>query len=444
MSTCLKYTLKPDISFPNMTGTTSTGRITAVNNALITVLLPYARLGDICYIHTKKREIPAKVVSFQNQTAQLAPLAEVDGLSQGCLVFNTGKPLILKLPKNLLGKVFNVLGEPYEAGIKLENDEPSINILVNPTKTTEIRPQLNQQLITGIRSIDTFCPLAYGQRIGLFAGAGVGKSTLLGMIASRTQADLTVIALVGERSREVPDFLNDVLDKNSLKRAVVVVSTSEESSARRALAPYTATAIAEYFRQQGKNVLLLVDSLTRTARAIREIGLSKGELPIRQGLPASVYSELPLLLERAGCNHSGTITAIYTVLTQYDQAQDALGDEVKSLLDGHIILDPKIAEQGILPAFDISASISRLQNKILNLKQLQDITILKKAASDLKHDKDILLLGGTPTKSLEAALSIEKDLNNFICQTPNEEQILNLQTEITLMVKKYNEALNQT
>ena len=360
------------LNLPCTDGITSYGYVSAITEQLITAKINYAKLGDYCEIESYDKPIPAQVVSFNDSFIKLAPLDLPAGIHLGSRVKNYGYPLFLNTPKDLLGRIIDVLGnelhftKPKNANSNISEKNGILNIL--PIRNNILdKPQINQQLYTGVKCIDAFCPIGYGQRLGLFSGAGVGKSTLLGMIAKNAKVDVTVIALVGERSREVPEFINDVLGKEGLKKSIVVVSTIDETPSRRALAPQVATAIAEDFRARGKNVLLLVDSLTRTARAIREIGLSNGEIPIRQGYPPSVYSALPKLLERAGTTPEGSITAIYTVLTYTDQKQDALGEEIKSLVDGHIVLEPKLAEQGILPAFDITNSISRLQNKLLHI-----------------------------------------------------------------------------
>jgi type III secretion protein N (ATPase) len=273
---------------------------------------------------------------------------------------------------------------------------------------------------TGIRAIDGFCTLAYGQRIGLFAPAGVGKSTLLGAMARGAAVDVVVAALVGERGREVNEFITDVLGPEGQKRAIVVVSTGDEPPLRRAYAPRTATAIAEYHRSHGRRVLLLVDSLTRAARALREIGLAAGEIPVRHGFTPSVYAELPRLLERAGTDEHGSITAIYTVLTHEEAESDPLGDEIKSLLDGHIVLSSRAFRRGRRPAIDIPRSISRLAHRVRTESLNAAVMTCAAALERLERDRDVVLFGGQPDAALSAALRLEGELEKFLSQSTHE------------------------
>lgn len=433
---------------PRYSGAKSFGCVTAIGGPLITAKIPFSAVGDLCKIPVQNRSISAQVVSFKDNIVKLAPLDDPHGIHPGSVVINSGLPLIIYPPSNLLGKIIDVMGQELQYSTKTQPSEGATcntykGVICIDRKPPEplARPQIQEQMFCGVKCIDAFCPIGYGQRLGLFAGPGVGKSTLLGIIAAQAQVDVTVIALVGERSREVPDFINDVLGSGGLEKSVVVVATSDECAARRALAPQTATAIAEHFRDQGLNVLLLVDSLTRTARALREVGLAAGEIPVRQGFPASVYAELPKILERAGTAEKGSITGIYTVLTQGEQAQDALSEEVKSLLDGHIALDPAIAEKGILPAFDITTSISRLQSKLLTKRELVEVRALKAAAASLKKNKEILLFGGTPDPELKAALKIEDDLNNFIIQSPLDRYPKNIKEIISKIARTYTQSI---
>ncbi|MCB9030135.1 MAG: FliI/YscN family ATPase [Deltaproteobacteria bacterium] len=400
----------------------SFGQVTAINAQTITAQIPRASITDLCYIQTRNsHRIPAEVVAFEGNNVKLAPLESPSSITPGATVENTEKPLSIKLHDGLQGQILNALGESlgdfansFEECGGIEKD-----VFQAPPPPLKRKP-IETILKTGIASIDNFCTLGYGQRIGLFAGAGVGKSTLLGMIARNADVDVIVIALVGERGREVKEFIEDSLGEEGLKKSILVVATSDEPAPRRKLAPYTATTIAEYFRDQGKRVLLLVDSLTRMARAIREVGLTAGEIPVRHGYPTSLYIELPKLLERAGTSERGSITAIYTVLQENPNQTDPLVEEVKSILDGHILLSQKIAERGIRPAVDLLNSISRLVGKLVAPSSLKKRADIIKMIARLEKDKDILLFGGTPDAELQAALDAEKSINQILNQSPYE------------------------
>lgn len=409
-------------TLPRAAGIRASGTVLGVNGPLITARLPFAAIGDVCEIDRAGNPLLARIVAFHEDVAHLAPLDSSEGLHSGARIENTGMPLVVKLPLPLEGRVLDAVGKELQGAktTKAATDYAAVTI-ERPAPPPLDRPAIDTAMPTGLRALDAFCTVGRGQRLGLFAGAGVGKSTLLGMIARHAAVDVTVIGLIGERGREVGEFIEQVLGPDGLARAVVVVATSNESAARRAVAPLTATAIAEYFRDQGKNVLLLIDSLTRTARALREVGLAAGEVPVRQGYPPSVYSEMPRLLERAGNTGRGSITAIYTVLTNGEQESDALGDELKSLLDGHILLDPGLAERGVFPAIDLATSISRVHSRLHTRSELDDARVVRKAWSSLKRDKDILMFGGTPDPELRAALAIEDSLKAFLSQAPGDE-----------------------
>ncbi len=401
--------------FTARTGCRSWGRVIAVQGPLITARLPCAALGDHCGVEAGGRLINAQVVSFQGDLVQLAPLDAAEGIAPSARVTCTGLPLTINPPYPLPGRVLDPLGRDLRDGAAggAQGRAISINIERRPPNPLE-RPPLRTRFSTGIMPIDALCTIAYGQRIGLFAAPGLGKSSLLAAIAKKADADVIVAALVGERGREVRQFLDEGLGPKGLKRAVVVAATSDDTAALRALAPRTAIAVAEHFRDKGKRVLLLIDSLTRAARALREVGLAAGEMPVRQGYPASVYSELPRMIERCGTSSRGSITAIFTILTQADYSGDALGEEVKSLLDGHIVLDQLLAERGIYPAIDFTASLSRLCVSLCSPAELEDSRALLQALAALKRDKDALLFGGTPDPALAASLAIETELMNFL------------------------------
>jgi len=412
----------------------TTGRVVEVRSGVLWARLPVAALGDVCIV-AARRPITAEIVGFEGDIACLAPLDPLTGLPVGAEVRNTGRPLTVDIGSLSPGSVVDALGaslRPSAARIPplLRGAPPSIHA---PPPPPLRRLPVNTPLQTGVRAIDGFCTLAYGQRVGLFAPAGVGKSTLLGTIARGTTVDIVVAALVGERGREVNEFITDVLGPEGQARTIVVVSTGDEPPLRRAYAPRTATAIAEYHRRQGRSVLLLVDSLTRAARALREIGLAAGELPVRHGFTPSVYTELPRLLERAGTDESGSITAIYTVLTNEDAESDPLGDEIKSLLDGHIVLSSRAFRRGRRPAIDIPRSISRLADRLRSESITTAVVTCAAALERLERDRDVVLFGGQPDPALAAALRLEGEFERFLGQsthehTPLEETFRRLST----------------
>ncbi|MBN8550408.1 MAG: FliI/YscN family ATPase [Deltaproteobacteria bacterium] len=403
------------------------GTVCAIKGALVSARIPLAALGDLCWIERRsKLPLPAQVVSFYEDLCCLAAFDSLEGITPGAKVRGSGGAPYAATNGDPRGQVLDALGGPLRpASIGCPDPLEPLRMVLHaaPPNPLERRP-ITSQLVTGIRTIDALCPLGYGQRMGIFASAGVGKSTLLGMIARHAQVDVTVIALVGERGREVQDFIEHGLGPAGLARSVVVVATSDESPLRRLLAPKTATAIAEHYRDQGLRVLLLIDSLTRTARAIREVELSAGEIPVRQGYTAGVYSELPKLLERAGTNSCGSITALYTILTSGEEEHDALADEIKSILDGHLVLSSALARQGMRPAIDPLHSVSRLQEKFLDQRQLSQASTIQNLLSRLRRDREILLLGGTPDPELKAALQLEPDLMQLLTQAPNESSPL--------------------
>jgi FliI/YscN family ATPase len=420
------------------------GKVSAVRGQTVTAKLPSAAIGDLCYIECglKKSAVRAEVISLNEHEVTLACFDHTDGLSSGAEVRNTRRPLELLLQADPRGSILNALGEPLEGPARdhtLNCGTYSLPLRRNAPAALSRKP-IDAALQTGIRAIDTCCTLGYGQRVGLFASAGLGKSTLLGMLTRNAAVDVTVIALVGERGREVNEFLEESLGVEGRKRAVVIVATSDEPSIRRTLAPLTATAIAEHYRAQGKRVLLLIDSLTRYARALREVTLAAGELPVRQGYTPSVYTELPRLLERAGNDHYGSISAIYTVLTETHGELDPLGDEIKSILDGHLVLTSEMVQQGIRPAIDLTQSLSRLMTKFVTPQEMQQRSLVAQIFARLRRERDILLLGGTPDKALQAMLTIEPQLRRFLSQSISEvvDPVESL-TELQKILKQYGE-----
>lgn len=394
------------------------GRVLAVNGPLIRAHFPGAGLGDICSIGSLPK-IFAQVVAFNESTVFLAPFSEIRGLSAGTRVEK--EPLVVQasLPDKNPGLVIDSLGIPLRRNSSDSATGSHELDLFAPAPEALRRTPIKEQLITGVRSIDVLCGIGYGQRIGLFAAPGLGKSTLLGMLARNAAVDICVIALVGERGREVPEFLEH-LGPSGLARSVVVAATSDQPPLKRSLCAATATAVAEHYRSRGKKVLLLVDSLTRTARAIRDVSLAAGEMPIRQGLTSSVYSELPRLIERSGNDSRGSITAIYSLLDTSEYELDPLAEEAKSLLDGHISLDSHVAANGVRPAIDFTRSISRCAQNFCDQRMTEDKTFLLRLMKRLKSDKNIALIGGEPDSELSAAIKHEADIQSFLNQGKND------------------------
>lgn len=354
---------------------TPISRVLSVTGTLIRASVSHVKIGDICLLLTPGNRIKAEVAGLDGSDALLTPYSGVNGISANTGVLTTGAPLQIALWPSMTGHIFNGLGEaltpvtlpPEVTYSSLHNDPP-------PALT---RKMITTPLALGIRAIDGLLTCGEGQRMGIFAAAGGGKSTLLAAIIRNTEADICVLALVGERGRELNEFIQHDLGESGLKKAVLVVSTSDRPAAERAKAGFTATRIAEYFRDRGKRVLLLMDSVTRFARAQREIGLAAGEPPARQGYPPSVFAQLPALMERAGQSDTGSITALYTVLVEGDDLNEPIADETRSILDGHIILTRKLAEMQHYPAIDVLKSASRVMNRIIPESQ-------KKAASAVK------------------------------------------------------------
>ncbi len=413
----------------------TTGSITEVRGPSIKATIPGASVGDLVSIAMSRRtttETPtmlAQVAGFSEQQTVLSPFGSTDGITPGARVTLLNEPASMSLGPRLLGSVLDGLGQtilpntgnatanmthlPYERG-SLDNNCPS----------ALTRKPVDSVFSTGIRAIDAFITLGRGQRLGVFAEPGVGKSTLLGMIASHSSAEVNVIGLIGERGREVREFIEQTIDPETRKRTVLVISTSDESAMQRISAALTATRVAEYFRDQGKNVLLQMDSLTRLFRAYREVGLAAGELPVRRGYPPSVFTRLPRLIERAGTNDKGSITALYTILLSADLDEDPMVEEVKGLTDGHLILSRELAEQNHYPAIDVVSSLSRLQNKLFStepLKQaLKASCSIKSDLARIKKDRDMIALGGQADRQLSAALAKEESIRQFLQQETND------------------------
>jgi len=410
------------------------GTVINIEPNKVTASFPGLTIGATCKILKNNRTtLLSEVVALSEQHAILIPFGSLDGISLNSPVFFHNDNFTIEIPENPQGLVLSPFGEILNKTTTIKNGSNLKNshtdLFLHKAKTIRLTPFLsaspdpltrlpiNKKIITGICSIDTLTPLGYGQRMGVFAGPGVGKSTLLGEICANAEVDNIVYCAVGERGREVRSTLEETIGAESLTRTVMVVSTSDEPPMARRLAPFVATAIAEYYRNQGKRVLLLVDSLTRTARAIREMGLAAGERELRGGLTPSVLRELPMLLERAGTNCNGSITALYTLLTETEPDQDPLAQEVKSLLDGHIILSPTIAARGTYPAIDFLQSVSRLTQNLLDSDAKKIRAVILRSILRLERDRELVLFGGTPDPELARIIGAEHILNEFLSAT---------------------------
>ena len=376
-----------------------------------------AAVGDLVTVEIDEhRHVPAEVVAVNGTTSILAPLGSLAGAVAGTPVTPAGAPLTITVSDDLIGRVVNALGRPVDAGPALTGERVSVE---QPPPAAMTRQRITQMMPMGVRAVDTLLTCAQGQRVGIFAGSGVGKSTLLGMLARGAEADVVVIALIGERGREVREFLEDDLGPGGQQRAVTVVATSDEPPLMRLKAAHTATRIAEHFRDQGKSVLLLMDSLTRFSMACREIGLAAGEPPATRGYTPSVFAELPRLLERTGPGQVGTITALYTVLVEGDDMNDPIADSARSILDGHIVLSRRLAAAGHYPTIDVLNSASRLAGKVVpaHLKTLAAQARSLLAAAE--EGRDLVEVGayraGT-NPELDRALEAGPALRNFLRQ----------------------------
>ena len=398
-----------------------TGKVKKVVGLTIEVEGIKAFVGEVCKIHVSENNIlDAEVVGFKDNTVLLMPLGELTGVASGSMVETTGKTLNVKVGDELLGRVLDGIGKPID-GRKLRcTDEHSID---NDPPNPMTRKRINEIMTTGIRAIDGFMTCGLGQRIGIFAGSGVGKSTLLGMIARYSDADVNVIGLVGERGREVKDFIEKDLGPEGLRRSVLVVATSDKSPLLRLKGAFTATAIAEYFRDKGKNVMLMMDSVTRFAMAQREVGLTIGEPPATKGYTPSVFAKLPRLMERSGTSDKGSITAFYTVLVDGDDMTEPIADAARSILDGHIVLTRKLAAQNHYPAIDVLQSISRLMPEIADKKYKEKAGELRDNLAVYKESEDLINIGAYQKGSnpkIHKAIKLIDPINNFLKQRMDE------------------------
>jgi flagellum-specific ATP synthase len=368
------------------------GRVTQVIGLLIESIGPDVTVGEICWIYGKKdRPTLCQVVGFKDHKVLLMPYDDVLAIPAGAEVYPTDEVPAIGVCQDVKGRILDALGRPIDGKGPL-HIEKKIPLFAPPPDPLE-RPPIRHVLSTGVKAIDSLCTLGRGQRIGIFSSPGVGKSTLMGMLAKNTEADVNVIALVGERGREVREFIDNELGPSGLARSVVIVATSDQGALLRKAAAHTATAISEYFRDQGQHVLLMMDSISRFAMALREIGLAVGEAPAARGYPPSVFGALPHLLERAGTSEKGSITGIYTVLTEEMEWQDPIPDQVRSLLDGHLQLSKKLRESGHFPPIDILSSLSRLMPVLTSKAHQQQADFVRHLLSTYREAKELIMLG---------------------------------------------------
>lgn len=381
-------------------------------------------IGDICHIFMegKADSIVAEVVGISGNRSYLMPYESMNGIGYGCAVINTGKKLTVRISSDLIGRTVDALGQPIDRGPAIEGGVP-FSIDGEPSNPMD-RPPISQPMEMGVKSIDALLTIGKGQRMGIFAGSGVGKSTLMGMIARNVEADINVIALVGERGREVVEFINRDLGEEGAARSVLVVATSDQPAMMRYKSALTATAIAEYFCSQGKHVLLMMDSLTRFATAQREIGLSTGEAPVARGYTPSIYSAMPKLLERCGNFEIGSITGIYTVLVEGDDTNEPISDIVRGIIDGHIILSRKMAAKNHYPAIDVLNSISRLMNEIVDSRQKEVASTFRNMLAIYKDNEDLISIGAYKSgtnPALDNAIAHNARMNAFLKQEVGEK-----------------------
>jgi type III secretion protein N (ATPase) len=404
--------------------TTVHGRITEIIGMLIKAVVPKVKIGDICLIKRDSSPLLTEVVGFTQEEVLLSPLGEMHGIGPSSEVIPTKLPLQIKIGEGILGRILNALGEPLDVDkqgpLNLDRHQPVTSAPPDPLT----RQLIQEPLSTGVRAIDGVLTVGRGQRMGIFAAAGGGKSTLLGMIAKNARADINVIALIGERGREVREFIEHDLGQEGLARSVVIVSTSDQAAQLRINAAYIGTAIAEYFRQQGKSVILMMDSVTRYARALREVGLAAGEPPARAGYTPSVFSMLPKLLERSGNSEVGSITAFYTILVAGDDMNEPVADEVRSILDGHIVLSSDLARQYHYPAIDVLSSKSRVISHIISKEHLELVGKVNEVLANYKKNELLIRIGeykAGSDKATDYAIKYIDKVNRFLKQKTDEK-----------------------
>jgi flagellum-specific ATP synthase len=401
-----------------------TGRVSQVIGMIIESMGPSAAIGETCLIHSRLQgfRTRAEVVGFRENRVLLMPLGVMEGIEPGSEVVACRAPLTVPVGAELLGRVLDGLGRPLDG--KGHINPPHRRSLDQTPPNPISRTRILQQLATGVRSIDGLLTCGRGQRVGIFAGSGVGKSTLLGMIARKTEADVNVIALIGERGREVRDFIEKNLGADGLRRSVVVVATSDQPALVRIKGAFAATTIAEYFRDQGLNVLLMMDSVTRLAMAQREIGLAVGEPPTTRGYTPSVFAMLPRLMERAGTAEAGSITALYTVLVEGDDMNEPIADAVRSILDGHIVLSRRIAARNQYPAVDVLESVSRVMDDVVSEDHRAAAQSVRRMLAAYQEAEDLINIGAYARGSnpdIDQAIAMIEEIRAYLRQSVDEE-----------------------
>ena len=413
------------------------GKVTKVVGLTIESLGPEAKLNDVCLIKLDDgSKVSAEVVGFADNRLLLMPYESVEGISVGAIVENTNHPLEIPVGNELLGHTVDGLGRPTDMDELLQLHQ-TYPVDAPPPDPME-RVIINEVLPLGVKAVDGLITVGKGQRIGIFAGSGVGKSTLMGMFARNTKAEINVIALIGERGREVREFVENDLGPEGMARSVVVVATSDKPALIRKKAAMTATAIAEYFRDQGMDVLLMMDSLTRFSMAQREIGLASGEPPVTRGYPPSVYAEMPKLLERAGNSAVGSITGLYTVLVDGDDFNEPITDTARSILDGHIVLNRRLAQQNHYPAIDVLASISRVMSAVASKDHKKVAGTLKNVLATYSEAEDLINIGAYKpgsNKNIDFAISKIDSVNNYLLQETDEK--FNFEDEIAMLFEMF-------
>lgn len=418
------------------------GKVSSVIGTVIEATGLEASVGELHHIHTRHGSaIRAEVVGLKDDVTLLMPLDRVEGIQSGCLVESTPRSMSVKIGDSLLGRVIDANGKPIDGRGPLAGcrDYPVHNDPPGPLD----RENIDEIMYSGVRSIDAFLTLGKGQRMGIFAGSGVGKSTLMGMIARNSSADINVIALIGERGREVKEFLDDVLGPEGLARSVVVATTSDKAAMSRVKAAYTATAVAEYFRDEGKDVMLMMDSVTRVAMAQREIGLASGEPPTTKGYTPSVFAMLPKILERAGKTGRGSITGLYTVLVDNDDMNEPIADAVRAILDGHIVLSRELAHKNHYPAVDVLASVSRIMTKLVEPDQRMASQRARELLATYREAEDLINIGAYVEGSnpkIDRAVSCIDELNDFLRQDISESDFDTDHWESLRRITGYNES----
>lgn len=412
------------------------GKVTQIIGLVIESQGPNVNLGQLCYIHSRSGEpsIPAEVVGFRTNRVLLMPIGELDGIGPGCSVVSADRSLRVPVGSQLLGRVLDGIGNPIDGKGPIKTCQNYPLHALPPSPLT--RRRITEQLSVGVRAIDGFLTLGRGQRVGIMAGSGVGKSTLLGMIARNTEADISVIALIGERGREVREFIERDLGEEGLKRSVVVVATSDQPALMRIKGAMTATAIAEYFRDQGLDVTLMMDSVTRFAMAQREVGLTIGEPPATRGYTPSVFAMLPKLLERSGTGDKGSITGIYTVLVDGDDMNEPIADAVRSILDGHIVLSRSLASQNHYPAIDILPSVSRVMLDIVDQSHWQSAQTIRSILATYREAEDLINIGAYAAGSnprIDRAIRLIDNVRTLLQQNVHEST--DLRATLTRMLE---------